>query len=96
MGKFLIAKKTNQMKFWMKAAKEFSCSPVKQVLAIVEGQIDGNEVQNIYWDKDGQNIQGNILFNNVVDKASRMVYISTVSGQIGALIPVPKNFCLDF
>ena len=64
MGKFWNAKKTNRLKVLTKTAKEFSmgisCSPMKQVLVLVEGQIDANEIQKIYWDKDGQNMPGNI------------------------------------
>ena len=40
MENFLIAKKTNQMKLLTKIAEKFSCLTVKQVLALVEGQID--------------------------------------------------------
>ena len=47
MGKFWIAKKTNQMKVFTKIVKEFSCLPMKQVLAFAEGQIDENEIQII-------------------------------------------------
>ena len=63
MGKFFIAKKTNRMKLLMITAEKFSCLTVKQVLAIVESQIDWNEIQKIFWDKDGQNMSGNIFID---------------------------------
>ena len=44
MEKFFIVKKTNLMKVLTKTAEKFSCLTVKQVLAIVEGQIDGSEI----------------------------------------------------
>ena len=50
MGKFLIAKKTNRIKLLTKTAKKFSCSPVKIVLALAEGQIISNSIKkNITW-----------------------------------------------
>ena len=39
-GESLDAKKTNRTKHLTKIAKKFSCLPMKQVLAFVEGQID--------------------------------------------------------
>ena len=67
MVKFSIARKTNRMKFLTKAAQEFLCSRLKMIHAIVEDQIIWNENQEKYWDKDGQNIRGNIFIESIYE-----------------------------
>ena len=58
-GKFLTARKSHQMKFLTKNAKEFLNSVVVQVLVFVEARIIQQGIQNILREKDGHNLQGN-------------------------------------
>ena len=76
MENFLSVKKSTQIKFLMKAAKEFSNSLMAQVLVLVKARMILREIQNTLQEKDGHNSQG--IYTEMPNECVRVIQLRSI------------------